>query len=374
MSRVTVHRSLPSLATILGPFSDFPASLSHQQHIIEELRNVAQKLKSARPQPFYSMREVARFFNVPLGTITRVYKVLEREGIINRIRSSHTMLVGREISRRDAIRGLVGIYIWLHSMVLLVYTQTLVMEFEERLRRSGYVADIIFHSGTDEETRPEFARRLLQHHLDVVVLHTPVSGTRQNILSLRERGVRVIIVQRKDSQSDLPALVYLQDYQPAYEQMAARWHEQGIRKVWLCTPTKFLHDKGEPDWLGAILNRQGLEAEAVQDNPQQLLQRIRQRKSKAPAAVAFLDGPHCEQFCNCEPQIVEQISKMSRLAFCVGSIRIPYLQSRKIRADVVDFSPIEIASRLAEDICQLSVLPDGLRHTFVAKYQEQALI
>jgi len=99
---------------------------------------------------------------------------------------------------------------------------------------------------------------------------------------------------------------------------------------------------------------------------------MRQAKSKAPLAVAFLDGTHSERMCNCEPQLVEQISRIARLAFCVGTIRVPYLRSREIRADLVDFSPTEIASRLADDICRLSVLPDGVCHTFVAHYHEQA--
>ncbi len=371
MSRVIVHRSLPPLKKVLGDFSHFPAGKSHQQVVIEMLREVAEKVKSEISQPFYSMREVADYFQVPLGTISRVYKRLEREGIVSRIRSSHTMLVGREVLPREAVRGVVGVYIWLHSMILLAYTQTLVIEFEEHLRRLGYVADIIFHAEKDEETKPEFATRLLRHRLDAVVLHTPLAGTRQNILSLRERGVRVLVVQRKDTQCDLPALIYLQDYQPAYQMMAERWYQAGIRKVWLYTPTEYLHNKAETNILKTIFNRQGLEAESVQDEPHQMLKRVRQRKPKLSTALAFLDGTHSELICNREPQVMEQISRVARLAFCVGPIRVPYLRFRTIRADIVDFSPTEIASKLSADIARLSVLPDGICHTFTAHYHEQ---
>jgi len=374
MSRVIVHRSLPPLKKALGKFSGFPEGISRQQVMTDLLRGIAKKLRSANSQPFYSMREVAGFFDAPLGTISLVYRALEREGIINRIRSSRTILVGKKVLTREAVRGVVGIPIWLHSIMLLVYTRTLAMELEEHLRRSGYVADLIFHSSKEEEAEPEFATRLLRHRLDAVILHTPVAGCRQNILSLRERGVRILVIQRKEARRDLPAVIYLQDYQPAYQKMAAQWHQVGIRKVWLWTPIEHLHYKAEADTFRAILNRQGLEVESVQDEPGQLLQRIKQAKSKTPVAVAFLDGTHSEKMCNCEPQLVEQISQIARLAFCVGSIGVPYLRSRKIRADLVDFSPTEIASRLAVDICRLSVLPDGVCHTFVAHYHEQALL
>jgi hypothetical protein len=228
------------------------------------LRSAAKKLKSASSQSFYSMREVAVFFHAPLGTISLVYKALEREGILNRIRSSRTMLVGKKVFPREAVRGVVGIPIWLHSIVLMVYTRTLAMEIEEHL-----------------------------------------------------------------------------------------------------------HYKTEVDTFQSILNRQGLEIERVQDTPSQLLKRVRQNTSKSSPAVAFLDSTHSEEVCNCEPQIIEQISQISRLAFCVGSIRVPYLHFRKVRADLIDFCPKEIASRLADDICRLPVLPDGICHTFVAHYYEQ---
>jgi hypothetical protein len=371
MSRVIVHRSLPPLKKVLANFSGFPANKSRQQVMIDVLRTAAKRLKSAGSQPFYSMRETAVFFRAPLGTISLVYKALEREGLLNRIRSSRTMLVGKKVLPREAVRGVVGIPIWLHSIVLMVYTRTLAMELEEHLRRSGYVADIIFHAAKEEEAEPEFATRLLRHRLDAVVLHTPVAGCRQNILSLRERGVRVLVIQRKEARLDLPAVIYLQDYQPAYQKMAEHWCRLGIRKVWLWSPLEHLHYKTEVDTFQSILNRRGLEIERVQDTPPQLLKRIRQGASKSPMAVAFLDSTHSEEICNCEPEIIEQISQNARLAFCVGSIRVPYLHFRKIRADVVDFSPKEIASRLADDVCRLPVLPDGLCHTFVAHYYEQ---
>ncbi len=374
MSRVIVHRTLPPLKKVLGEAFCFTEGKSRQQVMTEALRKAAKKLMSENSQPFYSMREVADYFKAPLGAISLVYKALENDGIINRIRSSRTVLVGKKVLSRDAVRGVVGIPIWLHSIMLLIYTRTLAMDLEERLRRSGYVADLIFHSTKEEEADPEFATRLLRHRLDAVILHTPIADCRQNILSLRERGVRVLVIQRKEARRDLPAVIYLQDYHSAYQKMATQWHHAGIRKVWLWSALAALHYKAEADTFKSIFNRQGLEVEFVQDEPGELLKKIRLAKSKSPMAVAFLDGTHSEKICNCEPQIVEQISQVARLAFCVGSIRVPYLHSRKIRADLVDFAPTEIASRLADDICRLSVLPDGICHTFVAHYHEQTLL
>jgi len=336
----------------------------------EELRGVADILRTSNPQPFYAMREVADFFQAPLSNVARVYKVLEREGIINRIRGSQTMLTGKKALSRDSIRGVVGIPILMECMAHLVYTRTLVMQLGEHLRSSGYVADMIFYSAKEEEIDPEFATRLLSHRIDAVILPSPLPGCRANILSLRERGIRVFVIQRKEERGDLPAVIYFQDLWPTYEKMAARWRTAGIRKVWLWSPLKSSQNNAETNALQALLSRQGLDIESVQDEPRQLVKRIRQRASPLSAAVILMGGISNEEICKREPEIIEQISQMARLAFLCGGDPGSYLQSR-IRVDLVDFSATKIASRLAADIQRLSVLPDGICHTFMPHYHEQ---
>ena len=372
MSRSRVHRTLPALNSVFSPFDKFPADKNHQQYIADELRTVIRKLRTSKPQAFYSMREVAQFFTVPLGTVNRSYRVLEREGILTRMRGSQTILTGLEPSHRDSIRGLIGIYIWLKSIVLLPYTQTLLTEFEERLRRSGYVADIIFHEGGGEEILPDFAERILQHYLDVLVLHSPLAQVRTNILSLRERGVRVLVIQREENKIDFPAVLYLENYRSGHEAMAAHWYKIGLRKVWLVTPPQYLHSEREIAGLRNILYQHGLESETIRDTPVELLRRV--RRLKFPSAVAFLDAPHCENYCAGDPVVVEKISKICRLAFCLGAVRLSGLHSRQVRVDLVELSAVEVAAKLTADILQLSILSDGLRHTFVAQYREQVLI
>jgi hypothetical protein len=373
MSRVIVHRSLPPLKKVLQHFSHFPEGKSHQRVMTEELRDAAKILRTTSSKPFYAMREVADFFQAPLSNVARVYKVLEREGLINRIRSSQTMLVGKKVLSREAVRGVVGIPILMYSIAHLIYTRTLAMQLGEHLRRSGYVADIILYSTKEEETDREFAMRLLWHRLDAVILHSPLAGCRHNILSLRERGVRVLVIQHKEAQRDLPAVIYLEDYQPTYQKIAARWHAAGIRKVLLWGPLQPSNDQRKAHLLKTILTERGMDIEFVQDEPRQLLKRIRQRALASKTAVAFMDGIHSENICKSEPQVIERISQIARLAFLCGNDPGPYLQSR-IRVDRVELSAMEIASKLANDILRLSVLPDGTCHTFTAHYHEQILL
>ncbi|EIQ01385.1 hypothetical protein OpiT1DRAFT_05961 [Opitutaceae bacterium TAV1] len=370
MSRKTVHRSLPDFPTALGKFSGFPKGKSHLHIITGKLRTLARRLRRTKPTPFYPMREVADFFQTPLGTISAVYQTLEREGLLNRLRGSQTMLMGKTTVPKDAVRGVVGIPIWLHSIMVLPYTRTFTMVIEEQLREKGYVADFIFHRTKTEENDPEFALRLLRHRLDVVVWHSPSAGAKQNILSLRERGVRVLITERAEIENKFPVILYPQDYQPAYREMARCWRKSGIRKIWLWSSPAHLRGQFEIDIFRSLMSEHGMPVEITGAEPEQLLAGIRGEKRKSDVGVVFLDTTNSEQICNREPQVIEEMAGLARIGFCMGTMRSPYLCARGVRADVVMLSPDEIASQFANDISRLAMIPDGVRHVFEARYYE----
>ena len=373
MARVIIQRNLPPLKKVLGNFAGYPPGKSRQQVIVDVLRLAAMKLISTKPQPFYSMRDASVFFRASIETINRVYKILEKEGLVSRIRSSHTILVGKKVFPREAVRGIVGIPIWLQSMVLLVYTQTLVMELEERLRRVGYVADFIFHPIRGEESDPEFAERLLRHQLDVAIIHSPSQLSLPNLLTLRERGVRLMVVTDKTWDWQPPGVIYFKDAVPGLEEMVARWHHLGIRKAWFWHPLDTSLLKGGSELLGPILARHRIEMIPTTESPQQLGQILRSRgRRRADSAIVF--GLENEEICNYFPQEIEQLAQMVRLGFIWGASRAPYLRWRKVPVDIVDLDPLEVASRLAADVHRLSVIPDGVRHTFVSKYYEQGTL
>jgi hypothetical protein len=320
------------------------------------------------------MREVAGFFHAPLGTISVVYQTLEREGLLNRLRGSQTMLMGRTTVSKEAVRGVVGIPIWLQSIVVLPYTRTFAMVIEEQLRARGYVTDFIFHRTKVEESDPEFALRLLRHRLDVVVWHSPNAGARQNILSLRERGMRVLLTERAEIESDFPVVLYPQDYQTAYREMARHWRQAGIRRIWIWSSPVHLRGQFEIDIFRSLMMEHGMAAEVTWDEPRQLLEKIRGNTGRDKEGIAFLDTTNSEQLCNREPRVIGELSALARIGFCAGTIRSPYLYNRGVRADLVMLSPDEVASQFAADISRLAMLRDGVRHVFKARYYEQVPI
>ena len=369
MARKRIPRTLPALTEVFHDFAGFSDAFSKQRVLLDGLRKAARGLQKSESQPFYSMREVMEYFKLPLRTVALAYEALELEGILNRIRGSQTLLAGKVISPRKPIRAVVGLPIWLHAMVVSPYSRAWNLELEERLRESGFVADLIFFQG-EEIQKPEFTQRLIHHGLDIVIWHTPHPLSSSTLLSLRDRGVQQIVIQSTENHTSFPLPTYLQDWSPAYRELAALWHNQGIRQVIVPEPV-YLPAKRALKNFSGIMSRQGLEVVFTQNSAQDLRDTLALSKNKKQCAVAFMDQQGADAICNEEPVIIEQIIEDARIAFCRGPIRIPYFQHRKSKVDVIGFSPVEMADKVTQDLDQLPVLPKTVMHTFHAFLQAQ---
>lgn len=369
MARKQVERTLPPIDSFFDSFRGFDPKASRQTALLKELRGAAKKLRSKNTRPFYAMRDVAKHFGVPLRTVAIAYEELELEGLLNRIRGSKTMLVGKTESPRKPVRALIGIPLWLHAIVVSPYSRLLHWELEDRLRHCGFVADIIFFRG-DEVSKPEFADRLLQHNLDYIIWHTPHPSASQVILSLKDSGVRQIIIQPADNPISLALPTYFQDWQTAYKLMAADWHKHGIKTVLLFEPVYVPSQKAMKSF-DATLRAAGLEVKTVKGTAAGL--RDAALALPGPSTiVAFLDQLGADTICNEEPVVIEEILHHCRMAFCRGPLRVPYFQHRKAFADLVRFSAQEIAEKIVHDIRDSAIPGEGCVHTFHALYEPQA--
>src|SRR5437588_12040353 len=105
MARKKVSRTLAPLPT--------KRVLDHAHHkterLIEILREVALKNQQEQPRAFYSVREVDKQFNVPVSTVSRAYRHLEEEGLLNRVRGSKTILQGLNFDRPLREHAIVGL-------------------------------------------------------------------------------------------------------------------------------------------------------------------------------------------------------------------------------------------------------------------------
>lgn len=368
MARKPVPRDLPPSVELLGGFAGFDEALSKQAALTTHLRKVALRLQGPAARPFYSMREVVKQFRLPLRTVALAYEALEHEGLLNRRRSSHTLLVGKKISPRKQVRAVVGIPVWLHAMVVSPYSRNFHVEIENRLRQHGFVADLIFFRG-DEVSSPDFAQRLIQHNLDFVLWHTPHPHALDVLRTLQDHGVRQIMVQPIDSQLSIAIPGYLQDWPVAYRQMAAAWRAAGIRTVLVPDPVYLPSRRAKTTFANTFIER-GIDLRFVETDAAAILKQVGTHRP-GTVAVAFFDQEGADIICNEEPVIIEELISRCRVGFCRGPIRMPYFHHRDARIDIVRFSATEIASRIAADLRETLGATQQVLHTFQAGYLPQ---
>lgn len=364
-----IVRTLPPVQAAFAAFKGFASGQSKQRTLLHEMRRAAKKLRKPSPVSFYSMREVADFFSLPLRTVAIVYEQLEREGLLNRLRGSQTMLAGKKAAPRTTVRGVVGLPFWLFSVAVSPYGSELLIELGERFRKVGFVTDFIFFR-TGEDCRSAFAERMLHHNLDLVIWQTPHQLSSQVLLSLHDRGVRQIIVQSPETPLNVPATVYHQNWHPAYQEMAKAWAAAQVRKVFVPKPA-YLPSHFALKGFSSILNASGISVEIIEGTAENFLEKTSAACSQKKCAIAFMDLQSADSICNSYPQQMETIAKKTKVGFCRGRVRIPYFFQRGVRADVIAFSPSEIAQQLVEDFSHSLVAITNIRRTFTAVYQPE---
>ena len=368
MSRKNNHPDLPPLAIAFPGFKGFSETDIKQQIVFDALRSAALHFRAQKSCKFYTMREVATFFSVPLRTAALAYEGLESEGLLARVRGSKTLLTGRASFPRKSIRGVIGLPIWMNTLRLSPFTQQLNMKLESHLRKCGFVADLIFHHLKREETHPDFAERLLQHHLDAVIWHNPHPGSLQNLITLTENAVRTIVILTPEAKIPPGSVVYLQDYSSGIHELARRWSEAGVQKAWIPLDLKKLASKNETALFEGIFREHGLRVEFCEADASKLLRATSAKRAANESAIAFIDIETADRFCNCDPRAMEHIKQFAKVALCRGPIRCPYLQHSGVQIELIGFSPEKISEKLAGDIQVLPDIVPGIRHTFKSEY------
>ena len=94
-----VRKKVPRTLARLPHSSVLHAKDHKSDRLLEILRGVAVKNQNDQPQPFYSVREIGARFRVPISTVSGIYRRLEEEGLLNRVRGSKTILQGLHYDR-----------------------------------------------------------------------------------------------------------------------------------------------------------------------------------------------------------------------------------------------------------------------------------
>ena len=233
MTRKPVTRSLPALRSLHPRFSGFDPAGNSRDALTQHLRRTIARVRLDTSHPFYSIRQVAGFFGVSLKTVAGAYEKLEAEGLLTRLRGSHTLVQGRVLQPRHPVRGVVGVPIYLQPLVIGTDWRFFIMRLEEELRRYHFVTDFIFYRTGENE---DLAERLLEHKLDMVLWYVPTQAHVQTMLRLRDGGIRLVVLS--DGKGQFPCEQYFLNLAQALRDGISDWRARGVDSITILRSTR----------------------------------------------------------------------------------------------------------------------------------------
>jgi DNA-binding transcriptional regulator YhcF (GntR family) len=135
----------------LGPLPRGPALKGRYDKadgLCQALRSLAIKNQREQPRVFYSLREVAKRFRVPVSTVAKIYHDMEQDGLLSRMRGSRTVLNDLRNNRRLSVRGFVGLPALISNFVAIQEYRTFFISLRRELWSRGFATTMFFFDPT----------------------------------------------------------------------------------------------------------------------------------------------------------------------------------------------------------------------------------
>jgi hypothetical protein len=315
--------------------------------LIETLRNVAVRNQRDQPRAFHSVRDVAAHFRVPVSTVSRVYRRLEQEGLLSRVRGSKTVLQGLHFDRHLSVRAFVGLPASLAAFVTLQDYRMFFIRLRRELRLRGFAAATAYFEPNEAGTGV-LSTRLKAYEVDTVIWFQPPREAKETALRLADMGIRLIGVAN-DNSPTIPSR-YQVRRDTATRALLLAWKAgHGVERVTLVqsadprsvVAAATLHtllDEMEIKW--SVANYGGQRSEAFL----RMLQRMK------TGGIIFSSSGLASKFCFRSPGAVTELAQTHRVAFTNGPVGMPFSRVPDVRVDLVTVDWQLVAERIVNDL------------------------
>ncbi|MGE9291775.1 MAG: MarR family transcriptional regulator, partial [Puniceicoccales bacterium] len=93
MPRQPVKPTIPPLEKTCPVLPDLNNGRSKMNTTADALTQVIKEFGSTRNQVFYTTRTIAQYFGISQNTANLAIQELEKQGLVRRVRSSHTLIL-----------------------------------------------------------------------------------------------------------------------------------------------------------------------------------------------------------------------------------------------------------------------------------------
>jgi len=342
MARKKVTRALAPL-----PSGRALAKAHHKTEALTEiLRNVAVKNQQEQPRAFYSVRDVATHFRVPVSTVSRAYRQLEQEGLISRVRGSKTVLQGLNFDRQLKVRAFVGFPASLSRFVRLQDYRTFLIRIRRELRLRGFAAATAFFE-PEEAASDILARRFKAYEVDTVIWFQPGKESVNTALHLADMGIR-LLGMANDSVCHVPCR-YQVRREKAIRSLLEAWKAERPERVTL-VEAKEQRPSALDETLHTILDDLDMPWSVVRYTEQRSEGFLRDLIRRKTGGVVFSSSSLVSKFCFRAPAAVADLLQAQRVALVNGPVSMPFTRVPDIQVDLVTVDWQAVSEQIVDDL------------------------
>jgi hypothetical protein len=324
------------------------------------LRKIAHRVRQKQPRPFYSIRTVARRFDVPLTTVARIYGQLKKEGILASVWGSNTVVEPYELNRELRMRGTVALPACLKTFCALRNYRSLFENVQTALWKAGFATRQLFYENGNA-ANPAFNETLLNQKFDVVLWLLPDPAVLTGRKRLLDRGVRVLSAIESliaDGRAD-----YVLSRLHALKEVVNLWKLRGVRLATI------VHESGSGialDTIGACLDGLGM-AHVSATAPSGSTGQTHSLCRKNNTAFIFPQFESALRFAYEHPGNFALLLKQHPALLMGGMLDLPIDISSCAGLEVIEFDWRPVVNRLIGDLFKWKRLPAGKPVVFHAK-------
>ncbi len=342
MSRKFDRTELPALETAL-PVTPAPGD-NKLRHAVRELRALAERLRTDENLPFYSMRVLAKHLQLPLRTVALAIEQLEAEGLLLRLRGSHTKLLGKNAQTMQKIAGVIGMPVWIFGMRHFIYRRHIALLMGDALWQHAISIDTILY-WEYEDLDQDFIDRLLRHRIDMILWFQPLRHNLEAINQLKDRGVRSLIIGDQEM-PNMPAQILI-DWEPAYKTVLPHWKQtHGIRKIILVEGTR--HTTPRLRFFEEVASRHGIVCVRQQSSPELAGQLAGAKPLPISTAIALFDDHASTEFSLRNPEAFLKLAERHRILFARDVPSIPFCPPDSLSCERLAYPVREIVDSTSE--------------------------
>jgi hypothetical protein len=353
----------------LGPLphgSAFRAAHNKTVSLLQILRSLAVKNQREQPRVFYSLREVARQFKVPVSTVARAYHEMEQEGLLSRVRSSKTVLNGLRNNRRLSVRGFVGLPALISHFIAIQDYRTFLLCMRRELWLRGFATTMFFFRH-DEAADGRLSNQLKSYEVDTVIWFQPGRSARETLLRLSDLGIRLISISQVGTPS-IPSRYFVWR-ERAIEALLRDWKDRNsTRKVTLIDSKDYRSPVTE-EVLRVILHNLEIEPVIRTFRGEDSSVFLRDLCRNTTGGIIFPSSGLASMFAFRNPGQIVDLLEAQRVAFIDGPIDMPFAKIPNVPVDLVTVNWQLVAESIVNDLITREAYDRNRNTTFEAEAQ-----